>query len=179
MDVNEEHLRYCSNPTEENLARLFNATREYAIRIGQESLDVLPGTYWRHACENAASTVLLDFDEKFDPQKGSFSTWSYQSIRRDLIDWRRGKIRRLETSLDAPDFDHSNLKGPEEPALVDNQLLVRKIFSMLSEDEQYLCEMKIDGCPLNGIASTLGVSLATVKRRWKAIVEKSRSIGVR
>jgi DNA-binding NarL/FixJ family response regulator len=50
---------------------------------------------------------------------------------------------------------------------------------MLSEDEQRLCEMKAHGLPLNGIASTLGVSLATVKRRWKIILENARGIGVR
>jgi RNA polymerase sigma factor (sigma-70 family) len=172
MNINDEYQLYCSTPTDENLARLFNAAREYAFKIGQE---LFPDLYQRHACESAAATVLLDFEEKFDPQKGSFSTWAYQSIRADLIDWRRGKRwHLLQDSLD----DHRELQLPEETTL-DEKLLLKKILSTLSKDERALCQMKAYGEPLDSIASTLGISLATVKRRWKTILEKCRGIEVR
>jgi len=173
MAINEEYQRYCGDPTDENLARLFGATREYAFKIGHQ---LFPDLYQRHACENAASTILLSFNEKFDPQRGSFSTWAYQSIRRDLIDWRRGKRwQLLQDSLD----DRRKFELPEARTLVVEGLLLKEILSRLSEDEQALCYLKAFGEPLDEIASDLGVSLATVKRRWKAIVEKSRMIGVR
>jgi len=181
MNINDEYQLYCGSPTDENLARLFNATREYAFGIGQELFSSgMPNTRFHHACENAATNVVLDFDEKYDPQRGSFSTWAYQSVRGDLIDWRRGKRWQLEDSLDDPDFHHSELKQlQEEPTLVDKKVLLEKILSSLSEDERALCDLKADDVPLDGIASTLGVSLATVKRRWKTILEKCRSIHVR
>jgi RNA polymerase sigma factor (sigma-70 family) len=180
MNINDEYQRYCASPTDENLARLFNAAREYAWRIGQELFSGIPNTRFHHACENAATTVLLDFDEKYDQQRGSFSTWAYQSIRGDLIDWRRGKRWGLEDSLDDPDFDHRKFKQlREEPTLVDEKLRLERILSSLSEDERTLCELKAQEVSLYGIATTLGVSLATVKRRWRAILEKCRNVGVR
>ncbi len=172
MDVNDEYQLYCNNPTDENLARLFNATREYAFRIGQA---LFPDLYQRHACENAATNVLLDFDRKYDSQRGAFSTWAYQSIRGDLIDWRRGKRwQLLQDSLD----DHQELNVSDGSA-PDEKLSLEKILATLSDDERALFQMKAHGEPLDSIASTLGVSLATVKRRWKAILEKCRGIGVR
>ena len=96
-------------------------------------------------------------------------------MRADLIDWRRGKRwHLLQDSLD----DHRKLQLPEETTL-DEKLLLKKILSTLSKDERALCQMKAYGEPLDVIASTLGVSLATVKRRWKTILEKCRSIEVR
>jgi RNA polymerase sigma factor (sigma-70 family) len=158
MNINDEYQLYCGSPTDENLARLFNAAREYARRVGQELFSGIPNTRFHHACENAATNVVLDFDEKYDPQRGSFSTWAYQSIRGDLIDWWRGKRWGLEDSLDDPDFHHGKLKQlQEEPAIVDKKLLLGKILSSLSEDERAICQMKAEDVPLDGIASILGV----------------------
>lgn len=180
VNINDEYQLYCANPTDGNVARLFNAAREYAWKIGQELFSGIPNTRFHHACENAATNVILDFDEKYDQQRGSFSTWAYQSIRGDLIDWRRGKRWELEDSLDDPDFDHRRFKALREaPMPIDKKLQLERILSLLSEDERTLCELKAQEVSLLGIASTLEVSLATVKRRWKTILEKCRSIEVR
>jgi RNA polymerase sigma factor (sigma-70 family) len=176
MKVNEAYELYCGNPTDENYAQLYNATREYALNIGHSLLQAL-GTYYRHACENAATTVLLSFSEKFDPKRASFSTWANQAIRADLIDWRRKKERLLNGESRYAEYV-SILRA--SPVAADDQVLLDQILSRLSEDERRLLDWKeVDGASLRAMASEFGVSLATIKRRWDALVEKCRGIEVR
>lgn len=174
-DVNDRFELYRANPTDENYVSLYGVLREYAWKLGHTLLAEFDQSTYRHASENAATTVLLDFPRNFDPHKASFSSWAYQSIRGDLLDWRRKRLRRSENSLDAPDFDGSTLAASDQFTGIENKLLLERIFSTLSEEERRLCKLRANGIPLQRMAHELGVSLATVKRRWDAIVEKSRS----
>src|ERR1700691_464998 len=137
MNVTDEHELYRSDPTDENFARLYEATREYAWKIGRGLFPDLDKSYYRHACENAATTVVLYFEEKFDPQKGSFSTWAFQSIRCDLIDWRQKKMRRREDSLDVL---HHDQPTPVGDFPLDERLLLDGILPTLTDEEWKLCD---------------------------------------
>jgi RNA polymerase sigma factor (sigma-70 family) len=174
--VNDAYEAYRSGPTDENYARLYEALREYSQSLAKSVIPDVGRTYHHHAAENAASNSLLEL-EKFDPQKASFSTWAYMSIKRDLIDWARKRERRRENSLEESltEVESNTSKSTEAISAVEARLFLQKFLSTLSDEERTLCEMMQNERPLHRMAYALGVSLATVKRRWDGIREKGRN----
>lgn len=182
LSVNEAYEVYQSNQTDENYARLYGAVLNYAVSIAYW---VIPGGSWRHhAALNAATSTLLELD-KFDPQRASFSTWAYISLKRDLIDWQRKKDRKRENSLtdlidhvELPYWRGWNNSWTNTFGAIEDKVFLRKFVSTLSDEEQALCQQMAAGYSLSTMASTLGVSLATVKRRWDVIRDKGRAARV-
>jgi RNA polymerase sigma factor (sigma-70 family) len=170
--VNDAYEAHRSDPTDENYARLYESLREYSQSLAKSVIPDVGRTYYHHAAENAATNSLLEL-EKFDPQKASFSTWAHMSITRDLIDWARKRERRREDSV--ADVDLDNSKSTDTISAVEARLFLQKFLSTLSDEERTLCEMMKNGRPLHRMADALGVSLATVKRRWDGIREKGRN----
>jgi RNA polymerase sigma factor (sigma-70 family) len=170
--VNDAYEAYRSDSTDENYARLYIALREYSHRLANLVIPDIGRTSHHHAAENAATNCLLEL-EKFDPQKASFSTWSNMSIRGDLIDWARKRERRREDSLKEVDSDSS--KSADSISVIEANLFLQKFLSTLSDEERALCEMMKNGRSLHRMADELGVSLATVKRRWDSIRQKGRN----
>jgi RNA polymerase sigma factor (sigma-70 family) len=166
--VNEKYEAYSRNPTSENFSYLVRATQEYAQKIGRLAFSYLHESQYLHACESAAENTMLDL-KKFDPQRASFSTWAYQSIYRDLTDWSRKRTRRLRVHAEYAAMPTSN------PLPSDDKFLLEQILSSLSEDERELLRLKADESSLEEMAAHFGVSIATIKRRWCAVIEKSRS----
>ncbi|MGH2506610.1 MAG: sigma-70 family RNA polymerase sigma factor [Ktedonobacteraceae bacterium] len=174
MDVNDAYEAYRSNPTDENYAQLYNVAREYALKIGNGLLRALGSTH-QHACENAATTVLLSFSEKFDPQKASFSTWAYQSIRADLLDWRRKKDRLYQKETAYLEYMAALA---QKPMAADDKLLLEEILLDFSEDDVRLLRWKVNGESIESMARQLGVSIATIKRRWDDLLTRAHNAGV-
>ena len=170
--VNDAYEEYRSDSTDENYGRLYEALREYSQSLANTVIPDSSRSYHHHAAENAATNSLLEL-EKFDPQKASFSTWANMSITRDLIDWVRKRERRREDSLEKVNSDSA--KSTDPISVVEAKLLLEKVLSTLSDEERTLCGMMQNGLPLHRMADYLGVSLATVKRRWDGIREKGRN----
>ena len=171
--VNDAYEAYRTDSTDdENYARLYEALRDYSQSLAKSVIPDVGRTYYHHAAENAATNSLLELD-KFDPQKASFSTWAYMSIKRDLIDWARKRERRREDSLEEVNSDSE--QSTDAVSAVEAKLFLQKFLSTLSDEERYLCEMMQNGWPLHRMAAELGVSLATVKRRWDEIRKKGRT----
>lgn len=168
--VNDAYKAYRGDPTDENYARLYEALRDYGQSLANSVIPGVGRTYYHHAAQNAATNTLLEL-EKFDPQKASFSTWAYMSIKRDLIDWGRKRERRREDGLAKVDSS----KSTDAISIIEARLFLQKFLSTLSEEERTLCELMEKGEPLHRMASKIGVSLATVKRRWSGIREKGRN----
>jgi RNA polymerase sigma factor (sigma-70 family) len=170
--VNDAYEAYRTDSTDENYARLYDALREYSQNLAISVIPTADRTYYFHAAENAATNSLLEL-EKFDLQKASFSTWAHMSIKRDLIDWARKRERRREDNLAKVDSDSS--KPTDAISVVEANLMLEKFLSTLSEEERTLCELMKKGWALHRMAYKLGISLATVKRRWDGIREKGRN----
>ena len=109
---------------------------------------------------NAATNAVLNFNEKFNPDRASFSTWAHLSIQGDLRDWRRKQERRREKSI-----EESGLRGVPHSEDIESRVSLEQFLSTLSEEERKLWETKARAISLYGIAMTLGLSLSTVKRR--------------
>jgi RNA polymerase sigma factor (sigma-70 family) len=171
--VNDAYEAYRSDSTDENYARLYEALREYSQSLAKSVIPDVGRTSHHHAAENAATNCLLEL-AKFDPQKASFSTWANMSIRGDLIDWARKRERRREDSLMGVDSDSS--KSTDPISVLEAKLFLQKFLSSLSDQERTLCEMMKSGKPLHRMADELGISLATVKRRWDDIRQKGRNV---
>jgi RNA polymerase sigma factor (sigma-70 family) len=172
--VNEAYEAYRGDPSEENYEKLYTATIKYALNIGHNLFGDYSPPRFHHACVNAATNALLDFSEKFKPERGSFSTWAHLSIEGDLRDWRRKRERWREERI-----DESKARGSHYSEDHDSRVALEKLLSTFSEDDRRLWQMKVDGTDLSSMASRLDVSLATVKRRWDALQEKVRSAVVR
>ena len=170
--VNDAYEAYRSDPTDENYARLYEALREYSQSLAKSVIPDVGRTSHHHAAENAATNSLLEL-EKFVPQKASFSTWAYMSIQRDLIDWARKRERRRENSLEdsLTEVESNTSKSTEAISAIEARLFLQKFLSSLSHEERTLCELMQNGSSLHRMADALGVSLATVKRRWDGIAE--------
>jgi len=169
MSITDVYELYRNDPSEDSFSRLVQATREYAKNIGRTVFSHLDESRYLHACENAATTALLGFKDKYDPQKGSFSTWIYNSIVRDLIDWQREKARR------AANLQYGPVSLPGRTVPLEDRFLLEEILTRLTVEEQGLVRLKADGATLQEMASASGVSTATIKRRLKAIVEKTQA----
>lgn len=182
VGVNVAYEVYQTTQNDENYELLYKAVLNYALSIVHR---VIPRGTWRHhAALNAATSTLLEL-EKFDPQRASFSTWAYISLKHDLIDWQRRKDRRRENSLTdlSDDVRHKYLEQwnnswTDTLGAIDNKIFLRKFVSTLSDEEQSLCEFMAVGLSLSTMADRLGVSLATIKRRWDVIREKGRTARV-
>jgi len=167
--VNDAYEAYRNDPTDENYARLYDALRVFGQSLAPLVIPDFGRTQYHHAAENAATNSLLEL-EKFDPQKASFSTWAYMSIKGDLIDWRRKRERRREDSL--LEVDSDSLQSTDPFSVLEDKLFLQKFLSTLSDEERTLCELMQKGECLHRMADKLGVSLATVKRRWDDIRKK-------
>ena len=71
--------------------------------------------------------------------------------------------------------DSDSSKSTDPFSVVEANLFLQKFLSTLSDEEQTLCEMMKNGRPLHRMAYELGISLATVKRRWDDIRKKGRN----
>jgi RNA polymerase sigma factor (sigma-70 family) len=170
--VNDAYEAYRTDPSDENYAQLYEVLRKYSQSLAGVVIPDVGRTRYYHAAENAATNSLLEL-EKFDAQKAAFSTWAYMSIKRDLIDWARKIERRREDGIEKADADSS--KSTDPISAVEAKLFLEKFLSTLSDEERTLCEVMQNGWPLHRMAHELGVSLATVKRRWDDIREKGRN----
>jgi DNA-binding NarL/FixJ family response regulator len=79
----------------------------------------------------------------------------------------------LVGSLAKVDSDSS--KSTDTISVIEAKLFLQKVLSTLSDEERTLCELMRKGESLHRMADKLGVSLATVKRRWDGIREKGRN----
>jgi RNA polymerase sigma factor (sigma-70 family) len=182
LTVNEAYESYRSDQTDEIYERLYRAVLNYALKISYSVIS--RGGWQHHAALNAATSTLLEL-EKFDPQRASFSTWVYMSLKRDLIDWQRKKDRKRENSLtDLMDDIHVdpnlgwNNSWTDTFGAIEDKIFLRKFVSTLSDEEQAICRQMAAGWSLLTMGERLGVSVATVKRRWDVIREKGRAARV-
>jgi RNA polymerase sigma factor (sigma-70 family) len=186
LNANEAYEAYRSDQTDENYERLYEAVLTYGVKLA--NLVIPKGGWQHHAALNAATSTLLEL-EKFDPQRASFSTWAYMSLKHDLIDWQRKRDRQRENCLTDLMDDVSAHVNPtyllgwnnswtDTFGAIEDKIFLRKFVSTLSDEEQSLCKQMAAGYSLSRMASTLGVSLATVKRRWDVIREKGRAARV-
>ncbi len=58
----------------------------------------------------------------------------------------------------------------------ETKILFDEIIANLTEGERELLKEKADGTSLEAMASQFGVSVATIKRRWDALIEKAREV---
>src|SRR5690349_21733487 len=165
--VNRAYEAYRKDPTNNEKA-LYDSLRAYARRLGTLLLSSLPNSRYFHACENAATNALMSL-RAFDPDKAAFSTWAYQSICGDLKDWKRKFDRRAFSEQEYASLSETRRQMDHEDWLVSDML------SALDDDERKLVQLKIEDASLQEIASHLGISTATVKRRWKALAKKLRT----
>jgi len=165
--LNRAYEAYRNNPTGSNEKALYDSLRAYARRLGTLLLSSLPNSRYFHACENAATRVLMSL-QAFDPGRASFSTWAYQSICGDLRDWKRKFDRRVLSEQ-----EYANLPEPVRQRNHED-LLVSEILSNLTDAERELVQLRIEDASLQEIAVHFGISTATVKRRWNAVTQKLR-----
>ena len=113
--------------------------------------------------------------DKFDPDKGSFSTWVYRITRNKWIDHKRkhGRMQMVEPSIigtmqddtiEAADVDFDRREAAEA---------VRKEMALLpTEQKQILHLAFFEGLSHSQIANRTGLALGTVKSRIRISLKK-------
>ena len=169
MKLNEAYKEWKDAPSTdtynqlgESLFRFIQATIATEFRSRYEEL--------RDAVGEVICEIMKDIGS-YDPSKGSFSNWVYGITCHTCMDMRRQKISRREQVL------LENGTGSIKPTYED-RLLLKTIISKLSEEDQRLIQLKLEGHSNEEIAFRFQINTGAVKMKWIRIVDRLRTIGV-
>ena len=137
--------------------------------------------YFRTASKEAAEDLVSDIFikvleriGKFDPAKGSFSSWLYRVARNHMIDSHRTK--RSAISLEGVDPSDEGLQSEG----VEDVVLFRqaaKLLEGLKADQREVVVMRVwDELSYSEIAAITGKSQAAAKMSFKRAIENLRRI---
>lgn len=121
--------------------------------------------------------AIWEQPEKWDEQKGSFSSWLLTITRYTAIDRLRYENRRPPT-LESPLDKLPHLLARDEPSFetkLDNAQLLRRLLDDLpTEQRQVILMAFFKGMTHPTIAQHLGIPLGTVKSRIRLGLQKLR-----
>jgi len=166
MDLNDLYVVYTEAPTDESFINLYYGLIRYAKNIARKLFAGQDLPDWQDECNDAATNVMMAFD-KFDTSKAKFTTWVHMQIRHDLINWIN-KLHLEHIPLDderAISIPAPEMSGPEK------QFLLKEAFSLLSDKERELWQLRVDGMEFKDIATKWGVTERTIYRLWKVLKE--------
>lgn len=116
----------------------------------------------------AAHNIFARID-KYDSTKGSFAQWTYGVTCNACIDLLRQRRGRGEVQY----------FGNENPVFSDGhsaKLYLQQLRSQLTEEENELIDLKLNGFANDGVAQSLGIELEAMKKRWTRLQDKLRTL---
>lgn len=129
----------------------------------------------------AGSIGLWDASEKYQPGPAKFSSFATKCIRRKM--WREFNRLKQQARLKFPEMVADSPTPLSEKPSVDDQLAETELIGVimrkleeLPEDARLILKRKCDGDHPNDIAADLGVSHATVYRKFNWAVERMEEI---
>lgn len=130
--------------------------------------------------EDIIHDVFVSFAQVADRIKmtGSLKSYLVTSVINRVRNYRRDNHRHGETTLEAVDLLRSSERGPEQWAIVSEQLtlLAKALQHLPWEQREVICfRMEMD-MPFRRIAALQGTSVNTVKGRYRYAMEKLRSL---
>src|SRR6267142_4345584 len=122
----------------------------------------------RDAVGEVICEIIKDIGS-YDPSKGSFSNWVYGITCHTCMDMRRHKISRREQVL--LEDGTSSIRPKYE-----DRLLLKTIISKLSEEDQRLIKLKLEGHSNEEIAFRFQINMGAVKMKWARLVNRLRTL---
>jgi len=134
----------------------------------------------RSTAEDIVHDVFVKFAQSAERIKttGSLKNYLVTSVINRVRNYRRDNQRHGETTLEAVDLLRSSERGPEQWAILSEQLtlLTQALRHLPSEQQEVICfRMEMD-MAFRQIAILQGTSVNTVKGRYRYAMEKLRSL---
>src|SRR6266403_145114 len=149
----------------------YNQLGESLFRFIQATIATEFSSRWE-ALRDAVGEVICEIIKdigSYDPSKGSFSNWVYGITYHTCMDMRRHKISRREQVL--LEDGTSSIRPKYE-----DRLLLKTIVSKLSEEDQRLIKLKLEGHSNEEIAFRFQINTGAVKMKWMRLEESLRTI---
>jgi len=164
MTLNDAYAKWKANPSSDNWELLGTVLHKYIplfIRkhYGKHFPDVYEEAIGKTFIKIFASLNTVDLN------KGSFFSWVTAIAQNTCYNISRDNRNEKLTP-----FDETSYGAKYTP--IENRLYVKRLISQLEPSDKVLVRLKLDGFEDSEVAENMGLTLSTVKNRWKRIKMK-------